>query len=164
MNWVTLEPHEIFLASQVGVLRRYTSIADGMKDRAGRKMDFSADIDGAAGEMAFAKGMNLYWSGGNKTFSVPDVGIVEVKTARSSVELPVYEHIPDDRIVALVFGNMPKFRIVGWIYAKDAKKIVPLSNKGLGYQSAHFVTEDKLRPIQELKNILNSINKKEDEW
>lgn len=48
MNWVTLEPHEIFLASQVGLLRRYSSIADGMKDRAGRKMDFSADIDGAA--------------------------------------------------------------------------------------------------------------------
>ena len=142
MPFITLTDSEVRLAIQVGGLRRWTAIQEGLADKAGRPNDWTADIEGAAGEIAYCKFAGLYWPAGNKTFSEPDAGTgqreVEVKTAWNE-ELPIYPSIPDSRKVILVTGRIPAFKVIGWILAGDGKKLVRPSNKGKGYQDAHFV-------------------------
>ena len=128
-------------AARVGVVRRITSKAEGMMDRAGRGGDWTADVEGAAGEMAFAKAMGIYWEPTNKTFSVPDVGVYEIKTNRFGRDLPVELGTPDDRIVVLVSGSIPNFEVVGWIRGRDAKTVPPTTRK---YRPAHWVLEGQL--------------------
>lgn len=134
---VTLSWLETHIASMVGGIRRLTSMKAGLKDKAGRPNDWSADVEGTAGEIALAKYLNVYWMPTNKTFTLPDVGKLEVKTVAKGDELPIHPNIPDDRIVVMVAGRIPNFEVVGWIRAGDAKIKYPAKAKL--YYPCHWV-------------------------
>lgn len=144
MPHVTLSESEALIAEVVGCLRRNTSIFAGMKDKAGRTNDFTADAEGAAGEMAVCKALNIYWPASNKTFSLPDAADVEIKLSKKLGELAVNPKTPDDRVTILVEGEIPNFYVAGWIRAGDAKRLYPKSNKNKGYPDAHFVPWEEL--------------------
>jgi hypothetical protein len=158
MTEIQLSPTEIKVACMVGTLRRQTSKEGGMRDRAGRPNDWSADIEGAAGEIALAKYLGIYYEPTNKTFELPDVGVVEVKTSTRLMEIPIPPTIPDDRIVCGVFGLIPDFRIGGWIMGAEAKKF-RLVVKTQGYPPAHWIPIEELAPAVELQEMVQTSRK-----
>ena len=62
---VELEPREIIQGAFVGLMRQVESHCKGRQNAfgAGGDKDWQYHIEGALGEMAFAKSMNLYWTG-----------------------------------------------------------------------------------------------------
>jgi hypothetical protein len=125
------------------------------------------NIEGAAGEIAFCKFMDWYFSMSVDTFRITaDVKNVEVKTriaslhkrgcAPDKIEMFVKEkEIADSpsRIFALVVSDatateIPVYHMVGWIEGAKAKEVGRFDNLGhADYLGAYFVSQHKLTPF-----------------
>lgn len=141
------------MACEVGLRRHMEAIKSGRRDRHGAKSDdfgtgLVKHIDGAGGELAFAKARNLYWDGSVNTFKTGgDVGLVQVRTRREQhYDLLVRDDDRDEDWFVLVIGKMPEFRVVGCIRASDAKRPEFRKNFG-GHGAAFFVPQAVLRPL-----------------
>lgn len=149
---VHLNPFELWLAGMVGSKRQIEAIRQNLPDRHGYDGDgWSIHTEGAAGEMAFAKAVGLYWNGSVNTFKREgDVVGYEVRTrSRHNYELIIRPNDPDDRIYVLVTGRSPDFRVVGWIRGRDGKRPEWLRTYG-NRPAAHFVPHGALKPLEAL--------------
>jgi len=155
---VKLTPHEVQAGAIIGIERHIQAMAKGLKDKHGlRAQDrWRVHIEGACGEIAFAKAMNMYWSPSVNTFKGhPDIGSFEIRTrSQQNYDLLVREDDEDDRIFVLVVGMAPQFRLVGWLTGKEAKQQRYLQTYG-DRPPAYFVPQDKLHSIESLR-CLNS--------
>jgi hypothetical protein len=148
---VKLSQREMIIAAQVGAMRHISSLAKGLRDKHGCKLDagWQVHIEGACGEMAFAKGIGLYWDAGVDTFKAPDVGLIQVRTrSKDYYELIVRKDDPDE-IFVLVTGTAPCYTIRGWMNGKDAKQEKWLKGHG-GREEAYFVPQSALSGINSL--------------
>ena len=70
MNNVTLTGYEMAMASDAGRLRNISAMTKGRKESRPQIEggEWQAHIEGAAGEVAAAKVMNVYWGGSVGTF------------------------------------------------------------------------------------------------
>ncbi len=151
---VTLVAHELELACSVGMRRHLEACRSGRPNLYGLKNatfhdGLAAHIDGACGEMAFAKARNLYWDGSVNTFQAGgDVGLVQVRTRRAMhYDLIVRDNARDEDWYVLVLGSLnlgPTFRVVGAIRAGDAKQPQWRRDHG-GHGAAYFVPQAALR-------------------
>lgn len=149
---VILSWPEYAMASDVGRRRQLESIKDGRKDNHGFDGEgWNEHIEGACGECATAKHLNVYWDGSVNAFSSPDVGKYHVRTrSRHDYELIIRPgNDNDESIFICVTGRCPEYRIRGWIVAKDAKKPEYLKDYGKR-PPAFFVPHSALRPMSEL--------------
>lgn len=124
MTDVTLTSIELLVASQVGSMRRVTSLKDGHAERKHTEKDgWTLNIDGAMAEMAFAKHMNIYWSAANRSFKEPDVGDWQVRsTNHPNGHLIIRPNDTDGDIrYALVVTNPPCFSIAGFMLSAEAR-------------------------------------------
>ena len=148
---VTLNWYEAAMASDVGRMRRLSSIKAGLVDKAAMySPGWSEDVEGACAELALAKYLNIHWDGSVNTFkSRPDVGNLEVRvTTYPSGRLIVRPSDSDEAIYALVVGVCPNYRIVGCISGKDAKQPQWLTAPDhKGRPEAYFVPQDQLSPV-----------------
>lgn len=117
---------EIALAGEVGILRRITSWAKGSTERFDPDYGdvWGREINGACAELAVAKKLGLYWGGmwRRTSFSLPDVGVLEVKHCdRSNGCLIVQREAPDETLYVLVTGVPPALTIRGYRRAGEAK-------------------------------------------
>lgn len=122
MTRVHLEAFECRMAAEVGLRRQLAKL--GQHDAHGFNGDgWGIHIEGAAGELAVAKALNLYWSGSVDTFKVGgDVGSLQVRTrSRSDYDLIVRAADRDGDLFVLVTGKMPDLWVRGWMYGKEAK-------------------------------------------
>jgi hypothetical protein len=126
-----LDSGEIKLAAYVGMMKRAGSMAAGLRDRHGLDANacggigWTLDIEGAAAELAFAKSRGLYWPAlCDDPAGLPgDVGIAEVRqSADPEAHLILHESDHDERPYVLVIGQIPEFRIVGWIRGAEGKR------------------------------------------
>jgi len=149
---VRLAWYEQHFAAQVGVLRHTLALKEGRADSAGLSRDadgWSLHIEGAMGEMSYAKATNRYWNGSVNTFKRDgDVGRIQVRT-RSQ---PTYELIvrPDDRDddeFVLVRGRSGEYHVVGRIEGRHAKRPEWLKTHG-NRSPAYFVPDWALAPIE----------------
>jgi hypothetical protein len=120
---VDLTIHEARTAAMTGVERRIQSFLrpdnHGYDDSDG----WTDDIEGAAGELAFAKLTRIYGGLTVDTFDTPDVGKVFVRTvSRDGLCLIIRPNAQDDQVFALMVGRCPSFRFGGWIFAVSAKR------------------------------------------
>ena len=85
---------------------------------------WQVNIEGAMGELAAAKYLRTYWEGSINKHADADVGgFIEVRTCSyDNGWLWVWPKDADDRLVVLVCGRSPTFKVVGWIKAGDAKR------------------------------------------
>lgn len=144
---VGLEPYEVAQAAAAGVARQVDSIRRGLRDKFGMKKEspWHIHIEGACGELAYAKAANRFWGGSVGTFKAPDLaGRIQIRT-RSDVnyDLIVRDADNDDDIFVLVVGQAPIYTVVGWITGKDAKQARYLQSHG-GRSSAYFVPQADL--------------------
>ncbi len=151
---VRLEPFELALSTPVGCRRYMSALYKGLKD--GHGLDPEVDgwaihIEGAAGELAFAKATNRYWSGSVDTFKRGgDVGLFQVKTrSKHKYDLLVRPGDKDDDTFVLVTGQIPVFRVRGWCLGWEAK-LAKFSQTHGDRPAAFFVPVDQLRDVKEL--------------
>lgn len=120
--------YERALAWDVAGRRVASSKRDKLADRGSaafvdEKERLWRTFNGTAGEVAAAKGLGLFWSGSVDTFHAPDIGRdIQVRTRTGAFdELCVRPDDNDDHRYVLVIGNVPTFRLIGWLYGYEAK-------------------------------------------
>lgn len=148
---IKLNKSEMFQAALVGVMRQIDNLFVGRKDAygAGKKNGWDMHIQGASGEMAFAKYRDKYWTGNLGDLKADDVGKTQVRTTASSYKkLILHNRDPDDRAFVLVAGIAPSFEILGWIWGKDGKKREYWADP-VGGRPAYFVPKEVLREMPE---------------
>jgi len=151
---IQLSNTEFLNAINVGVFRQFSSLKKGLKDAHGANKDNGWDmhIEGACGEAAVAKALNIYWSGTVDTFKRGgDLGsFIQVRTrSKNYYELIVRKDDRDDDVFVLVTGKAPSFNVVGWILGKDAKNPEWIQTYG-GREAAWFVPHEKLAHISSI--------------
>jgi hypothetical protein len=108
------------------------------------------DLEGACGEFALAKWLNVPWSGNLGDLGAADVGPLQVRTRSShDYDLPLYKASRDDDIYVLVTGVAPYFLIRGWTYARDGK-VQSNWKDPKGGRPAYFVEAQDLRSPYDL--------------
>jgi hypothetical protein len=150
---VNLTWPELLLAANVGVYRTVQNLRLGRKDRFGADPEnrWTLSIEGAAGEMAVAKAMDLFWSGAIGDLKADDVGALQVRTrSRHEYELPLHPTDLDDRIFILVTGRAPQFWVRGWIFADDGKRSEWWADPSGKNRPAFFVPHSELRDMADL--------------
>lgn len=121
---ITLTTYEIVMAAICGMMRQVENIK---KNRApyygaGCTNDWQLHVEGALGEYALAKYLNINWAG-KGALRLNDVGEFDVRTrSKDHYELILHPTDPDDRIFWLLCGNNGTYSIKGWIYARDGKQ------------------------------------------
>lgn len=103
---------------------------------------------GCLGEMAFAKGMDRYWSGAGQGFyEDDDVGNVQVRvTAHEHGCLIVRpEEGAEDLPWVLVIGSGSRYRLAGWLWGREARQEEWLRAPA-DRPPAYFVPQRFLRP------------------
>jgi hypothetical protein len=121
---VRLTETQVALAEVVGKARQMAATARGLKDAHGLdpREGLRRHIQGAAGEVAVAVTLNIFWDGNiGGEFRTRDVGPYDVKTtARDDGDLTLYRVDRPDRIHLLVTGGIPVLRLAGWIHGVEA--------------------------------------------
>jgi hypothetical protein len=147
---VKLEWYELSLAAMIGARREIEALRKGSRPAhgAGEDKRWLNHIEGAAGEMAFAKAVNRFYNGSVNTYSTGgDVGPVQVRTrSRHEYELIIRSSDDDNSIFALVTGQSPRFKVWGWIRALNAKRPEWLKDHG-NREPAYFVPNHALNAL-----------------
>jgi hypothetical protein len=151
---IQLTWHEAAMASEVGRLRQLVSVKAGRLDQHGFAGDgWSEHIEGACGEQAVAKALNVYWDGSIDSFKRDDLPGLQVRTrSRHDWDLIVRPNDPDQAVFVLVTGRCPSYLVQGWIRGCDAKRPDWLKNHG-GRPAAYFVPRTALHQLSELVHI-----------
>lgn len=147
---VVLSDSEMKIAALVGTNRNTEAISKGLLDKHGFKGDgWSVNIEGACGELAFAKFANQYWNGSVNTFkSGGDVGKLQVRTRSDhSYDLIIRPDDRDSDYFILVTGQAPVFRVRGFILAGDAKRMTDCIQTHGGRPPAWFIPSNRLNRI-----------------
>jgi len=145
---VTLDPHEAILVTNVA-LTRYASAMNNrqMKGLAAQNPweRICMDVEGAASEYAVAKLLRLPWSG-NASKGVDIEPNIDVKsTKHESGRLLVTPDAEDDWKFVLVTGAMPTYKVIGWMWGRDAKREEWLTVLDPRRPACYAVPQDKLK-------------------
>lgn len=162
---IRLTDYEFAIAIQIGTYRQLSNLKKGRKDAYGAPSEdgLNLHIQGACGESAVAKALNIYWSGNMGKLKACDVNHkkhkIEVRTrSKDWYELIIHEKDNDDAIFILVTGVAPNFKLVGWCFGRDGKKQKYLKDP-TGYRPpAFFVPQDDLQNMKRLFKGLNINN------
>lgn len=154
-NVVDLTQFSIFMAAIVGVSRNVKSIHQpiGYNGINNRKRGWQDHCDGALGEQALAKWLNVYWDGTPGTFrSKPDVGQYEVRTKNEPHgELILRDRDKDEAIYVLVLShNCPEFVIRGWLWGHEGKQGKWRGRADKSRPEAWFIPQSELRDMSSL--------------
>jgi len=150
---IDLSFHELHMAASIGAMRQIVSLKKGLQDAYGNKGQhgWNDHIEGACGEVAFAKAMNFYWDGSINRFSHGgDVDAYQVKTrSQHHWDLLVRPGDADHKAFVLVTGRDGKYRVHGWAYAHEAKQEKWLEAKG-GRDPAYWMPQSELHDLASL--------------
>ena len=118
--------YEILACANVGLHRRIESARKGFKDGAGFNLQaevWDVDIEGACAEAAFAKWLNVYYTGSVNEPKGKDVGDFQVRLSRSpDPYLIVSKHNRPSDTFVLVTGRSPSFTMMGWAEGRHVMK------------------------------------------
>lgn len=121
---ITLTDQEMRIAALTGSERRIQSFHRPDSHGYAGEDGWTIDIEGAAGELAFAKHLNRYWAATVGTFKAADIGTkIQVRTV-SSADLSLIVRPDDDpeQVYVLMVGTAPTFEFGGWIRGRDARQ------------------------------------------
>lgn len=148
---VTLTVAEARLAAAVGVERQLQALQQHLAHRNGAADTWTLHIEGAAGELAAAKALGVYWPATVGTFHREgDLGPgVEVRTrARHDYDLILRDDDNPESAYILVTGTLPHYRVHGWARMQD---VLPEHRKTHGDRpAAWFLPACVLHPLADL--------------
>jgi len=159
---VDLEWSEVAIACHEAVVRATSNKSLGTAQKHGMTNDFFSglriDVLGCLGEIAYAKGLNRFWSG-QRGMHAPDVAsCVEVKTIDAN-----HKHLfilMDDTIIqpeisalAQVGVDPTRVALLGWTFTAEGKQEKNLFEPRPG-SIVYRVRREHLRPVEELVRML----------
>lgn len=159
---VTLKDHEIWLASQVGLMRAYQSRIKKSSDLVNNKpwvTDLQSHILGVMGELAFAKTSGFYFDGSYNTWkTLPDFLEVNQNLEirhRSNHEWDLIIRKDDEptSVYILTTGNDKYIAVRGWILGIEGMKKEYLKRYG-GKLESYFIPQDRLNKMNTLLHKL----------
>lgn len=150
---VTLEKAEVLQATIVAVERVMESIAKGHQHKPPLKPDdnvLAMNIEGACGELAYAKARGVYYVPKVNTFKEADFGKkVQIRTRTDhSYDLLIRDNDDPEHFYVLVTGSLPTYRVVGWIKGSDAMAQPEWRKNWGGRGEAWFVPQSALKPFK----------------
>jgi hypothetical protein len=120
---------EVQVAAQVGILRNVECLRKAWKQRfETRPQDtWSHNIEGACGELAVAKHLDLFWAGNVGEPDKPDVGPYDVRANLTRGQYESMRVRPDDKVRPVIsvlsyIAAEPIFYIRGWMWSDEAKQ------------------------------------------
>ena len=153
--------NEIYMAKALAQVRIDDAIKSGNPPRWGTAWGDSGsrrrNLVGVLGELAVARSLNIYFSGG--FCGSADVGEFEVRaTERENGRLILHPSDKDHSVFVLVTGvNLDKFtaNVRGWILAADGKKPEFWDDPTFRNKPAFFIEPKLLQPMKDLSNAGN---------
>lgn len=149
---VRLSWTEILLAADVGIMRNVQSLRGRWTPSAeqGFENSWTPNIEGAAGEMAVAKYLAVYWGGIVGDPKADDVGEYQVRTnaSRRLDDMILRPGDRKDRIWISVLSFLPEFVICGWIAGRDGMNSKYLRQGTPGRPDCYFVPRSALQPMR----------------
>ena len=149
---VLLSRAECRAAALVGVERRLRALGEKSREVYGAAAGgdyWTIDVEAAAGELAVAKLLDVFWSAKDSPAEDRVAGDVAGHQVRHSrrfdASLICHRRDSDDQSFVLVVGAMPSFRVVGWLPGVEAKSSVFWREDVP--RAAFFVPQSALRPI-----------------
>ena len=124
MTEVSLSYAEILQGAMVGVMRQIQNLKAGRTHahRAAPDKGWQMHLEGALGEMALAKHLDVY-VGGTGVLRGPDVGDCDVRTtAGADNRLILHPDDPDDRVFWLLTGSNGRYEVRGNILGAEGKQ------------------------------------------
>jgi len=154
---VRLTSTELMIAAFVGSARNVQCLTRGYDPGAGMGLTntWTLNIEGAAGEMAVAKALDIYWQAIVGDLKADDVGPYQVRTniSRKHDDLCLRPRDKDNRVYISVLSFLPAFDIVGWIWGMDGKQPQWLRDGDPQRPQCFYVPRKALRPLSELPRL-----------
>lgn len=147
---VILTDFELRMAAEVGFRRLLESRSTHQNRHGLDERTWDIDIEGACGELAFAKATGKYWNGGVGTYKLGDVGQFQIRTSTlPGARLIVRDNDSYADVFVLVTGKMGHYTIHGYIRGEDAKDNNEWrTGAGNGRAPAWFVPQEALKPLK----------------
>ena len=153
---IKLTKTELMVAAYIGSARNVQSLHNGAEPGAGIGTDdtWTPNIEGAAGEMAVAKALDIYWVPLIGKYGAPDVGKFEVRTngSRDRTDMNLrprdFEKGGANKIWISVLSFNPWFEIVGWIRGADGRQPQWFHNGTPGRPPSWWVPATALHDIE----------------
>ena len=151
---VLLTATEMMVASYVGSARNVQSLKETWEPhaKAPAANGFTFNIEGAAGEMAVAKLLRVYWQPIVGNAKADDVGPYQVRTniSRTYDDLCLRPKDREDRCYISVLSFAPVFIILGFIRGADGKQQKWLRDGTPGRPQCFYVPRSALLDLSEL--------------
>ncbi len=151
---VRLTATEMMVAAYVGAARNVQSLTQEWRPAAGVGVanTWTPNIEGAAGELAVAKALGIYWQPIIGNNHADDVGPYQVRTniSRKYDDLCLRPKDREDRIFISVLSFMPTMEIVGWIEGSEGKRERWLRDGSADRPKCFYVPRNALRPMADL--------------
>lgn len=151
---IELSNEEFVYAAQIGRLRQEEALKKGLPEKYGFDgvAGLSIHVEGAAGELAVAKALDIKWDATVNTFkSIADlVSDIEVRT-RSKDYYDLIVRADDknySRFVLVIRKGPHKFDVIGWILAEDAKQPQWIKTYG-NRPGAYFIPKTSLHTMED---------------
>jgi hypothetical protein len=149
---VSLTPMQCRISALVGAERQTEALLRGLPDRHGFSgIGWDNHVEGAAGELAVAKVLGVFWGGTVNTFKAGgDVGRWQVRTrSREDYDLLIRDDDRPGDTFILVVGKMPDYCVVGWkVFQPDGWPERWRKTHG-GREEAWFVPQQSLRDMED---------------
>ena len=145
-------------AIRVGYRRHNEALRLGCKAAYGAsENDLGINLLGALGELAYCLYTDQPWSESVNTFKAPDVGTnIQIRTTkRHNGRLIVRKKDKDHELFVLVIADEKKFKIVGSILGRDAKRDEFLAAPS-DRPPAWFVDQSALTKIEDKRKKIES--------
>jgi hypothetical protein len=146
---IVISPDEIELAAIHAVTRRVAHHRNGRREmNVNGITPWDHEIEAACAELAYCKSRGVYWTGAEQICG-KDGANVEIRwTKHTNGGLIAYAKDPDDHFIVLMDGKAPRFQIVGYLLARDAKQKEFLTTHGY-----YLVPRERIHPIQKNKTL-----------
>lgn len=151
-NLIELSSLEVGAGVRTGGLRQYQALKMGKREAHGYKGNdgWQIQIEGALGEIAVAKFLNIYWDSSVNTWKTEDLKGIQVRTrSEHHYDLIIRKDDSEESLYILVTGRYGKYNIRGWMEGskcKDPQWIQTYAHR----EPAFFVPQKVLNPMDNL--------------
>jgi len=143
---IELTKEQILMVAQAGIIRHLEFLERKATPQYGLDANtkWELQIEGVLSEYALSKYLGIHWEGSG-VIDGDDVGKEEVRATKyDNGNLIIRPRDKDNQRYWLLTGENGKYKVRGYMYARDAKQPKYLDDKGNGRTPVYFVPQSDL--------------------
>ena len=155
---VELDDIEVSVGHMIGTMRQAAVRLSHFATSTTGRDKYADHIDGALGEMAVAKGLDLYWDASVNSFkSRPDVSALEVRTTTyRPPRCSIYVSDRDDGAAKYILVSKiskTEYDLLGWASGDEIRQRGEYKSMAAGRSPQYWLQAGKLNSMSTLQNI-----------